>query len=195
MTETAAGAAATDAAAKGAADAEAAIAAAAEQPAAASGADQPAATAPAAEGAAARGAADAAAAIEAAGADATGEAAADPMAAGTDAAAGGTLPSSELRPDTRIAAAADRPDFPYLGVWAADAAACATVDQEGAAGYLVISTLSVRQDGELTLVEPVAMDDGQVSLPVGEETLELTMPSPDQLQLASGETLVRCTAP
>jgi hypothetical protein len=140
-------------------------------------------------GAEAKGAADAAAALE--DAEATREA---PAAETDAAAAAGTLPSSGLRPDTRMAAAADTSSIPYLGVWAPDAAACATVDQEGAGDYLVISTLSVRRGSELALVEAAPMTDGTATITLGETTLELSMPGPDQLQVGS-ETLVRCTAP
>ena len=169
----AAAAASSDAAAKGAADAKAAIEAAATA--------EPAADADAA----AKGAADAAAAIEAAPAI---------EAPAMEAAAPGVLPATGLKPDTLIAAKADTSSIAYLGVWAPDAAACATIDQAGAAGYVVITAISVRQGSDLTVVDAAPLADGKATLTAGDKTIELSMPAADQLQVGSGTPLVRCAA-
>jgi hypothetical protein len=106
------------------------------------------------------------------------------------AAAEPALPATDLRPDTRVALAASDPTRPYLGVWATDAAACASVDQPGATGYAVITGISIRQGTDLTLVDAAPLTDGKATL--GE--VELTLSAPDTLTLG-GTTMTRCTAP
>lgn len=111
-----------------------------------------------------------------------------------EAAALGVLPASGLKPDTQLAAKADASAIAYLGVWAPDAAACATVDQAGATGYVVITSISVRQGSDITIVDAAPLADGKATLKAGDKTIELSMPAPDQLQVGSGAQLVRCTA-
>ena len=97
-------------------------------------------------------------------------------------------PSEGLRPDTRVAAAASNPDLPYLGVWATDAATCTSVDQAGTTGYVVITAISVRQDGDLVLANAAPLTDGKVTL----GDFVIAMPTPDTLTVGGGAPLVRC---
>ena len=158
---------ATDAAeARGAADAEAAVAAAEPSPDAA------------ADGAEARGSADAVAAVA--------------SAETTPAAA--LLPASGLKPDTLLAARAKADDIGYLGVWAADPAACGTVDQASGSGYVVITRISVRQGAEIALVDAVPTVDGKASLKSGESTIEIVQSGPDAISV-NGSALLRCVLP
>ena len=115
------------------------------------------------------------------------------MAPVEPAAAAGKLPAAGLRPDTRLAAAAATDTVAYIGVWAADAAACGTVDQAGATDYVVVSGLSVRQGPSMMLVTPTALVDGKASLGTTETPLEITMPSADTISVNGGAPLVRCT--
>ena len=105
----------------------------------------------------------------------------------------GTLPATGLKPDTRLASTAKTDTVAYLGVWAPDAAACGTVDQAGATGYVVISALSVRQGTEIALVSPTALVDGKASLGTAEAPLEIAMPTPETITVNGGAPLVRCS--
>jgi len=184
---------------KAAADKAAAEKAAADKAAADAAAATAAAAAAPATDAAAKGAADAAAAVDAANAMAP---AADAMAPAANAmaadamapaATAGKLPATGLKPDTLLASKAKTDKVAYLGVWAADAAACATVDQAGATGYVVISGLSVRQGADIALVTPTALDAGKATLGTAEKPLDITMPTADTLSVNGGAPLVRCT--
>jgi hypothetical protein len=112
----------------------------------------------------------------------------------TEVSAPGVLPTAGLKPDTRMALNIEDPGIPYVGVWAPDAAACATVDQPGSSGYVVITRISVRQGSDMTIVEATPLADGKATLTAGDKTIELSMPSADQLQVGSAAPLVRCTA-
>ncbi len=170
---------------KAAADKAAADKAAADKAAADKAAADAAAAAPAATDAAAKGAADAKAAVDAS---------ANAMAPAAEVAAGpGKLPATGLKPDTLLASKAKTDKVAYLGVWATDAAACATVDQAGATGYVVVSGLSVRQGSEITLATPTALEGGKASLGTAEKPLDITMPTADTLSVNGGAALVRCT--
>lgn len=106
----------------------------------------------------------------------------------------GILPATGLKPDTRLAANAKTDQIGYLGVWAPDYAACGTVDQAGATGYVVITKISVRQGSDIVLVDAVAATDGKASLKAGDKTIEIVQAGHDVLSL-NGASLVRCTTP
>jgi hypothetical protein len=114
------------------------------------------------------------------------------MAAAPAAAEAGKLPASGLKPDTVMASKADTSEIAYLGVWAPDAAACATVDN-GGTDYVVATKISVRQGSNITIVTATPLVDGKVSLGTAEKPLDISMPTPDTLQLGTGAPLVRCT--
>src|SRR5690606_10385327 len=126
--------------------------------------------APAATDAEAKGAADAAAAVAAAEA---------PAAEAVSAAA--TMPAEGLKPDTRMAAGADTAKIGYLGVWATDAAGCASVDQPGATEYAVITRISLRQGEDRLLLDAVPAKDGKATLTAGDTTIEIVQTGPDAI--------------
>jgi len=106
----------------------------------------------------------------------------------------GILPADGLKPDTRLAANADRSEIGYLGVWAPTYDACGTVDQAGGTGYVVITKISVRQGSEITLVDAVPATNGKASLKAGDKTIEIAQAGTDVLNV-NGTDLVRCTTP
>ena len=110
-----------------------------------------------------------------------------------EAAATGVLPATGLKPDTIMAAKADTSAIGYLGVWAPDATACGTVDQSGATGYVVITSLSVRQGTDMIIVNAAPLVDGKATLTAGDKTVEIAQSAPDQISVG-GTPLVRCTA-
>ncbi|MBN9310153.1 hypothetical protein, partial [Devosia sp.] len=107
----------------------------------------------------------------------------------------GTLPAEGLKPDTRIAASADRSQIGYLGVWAPDHAACGTVDHAGGTNYLVITSVSLRQGAELpNIVNMVPAVDGKATVKVGDRSIVIAQSGPDSITV-DGKSMVRCTTP
>lgn len=119
-------------------------------------------------------------------------------------------PAENLRADTRAAARAGPagvgPD--YVGVWAADAASCARIDQEAVEVFAVITPTTIRRDESVCNVEEAPLADGAVTLDgvciaegmEEERQISLNMASPDALSIAYGEAaggadLVRCHLP
>ena len=98
-----------------------------------------------------------------------------------------------MKPDVAIAIAGTS-DLPYIGVWAADAAACGTVDQAGNTGnFAVISPVSIRVGTDLAIINAAALVDGKVALPSGDRKFEVAMPTADTVTVNGGAALVRCT--
>ena len=106
----------------------------------------------------------------------------------------GILPADGLKPDTRLAANANRDEIGYLGVWAPNFDACGTVDQAGSTGFVVITKISVRQGSDIVLVDAVPATDGKASLKAGDKTIEIVQAGTDVLSV-NGTSLVRCTTP
>src|SRR5690606_26756616 len=110
-----------------------------------------------------------------------------------EAPAAGKLPASGLKPDTVMASKADTSAVSYRGVWAPDAAACATVDPSASSSAVVSTAISVRQGSDITVVNTTPLVDGKVSRGTAEKPIDITMPTPDTIQIGSGAPLVRCT--
>jgi hypothetical protein len=119
-------------------------------------------------------------------------------------------PPDRLRADTRAAARARPagvgPD--YVGVWAADAASCARIDQDAVENFAVITPTTIRRAESVCNFATAEMADGKAALAASciaegaEENrqIALTLPSPDRLQISfAGESgaadLVRCHLP
>lgn len=116
-------------------------------------------------------------------------------------------PLDQLRADTRAAARAGPagvgPD--YVGVWAADAASCASIDQEPVEIFAVITTTTIRRYEAQCNFEPVEMSEGTATLnaeciaegDVEDREISVEMPTPDTLRLGRPDSniatdLVRC---
>ncbi|MEQ1771270.1 MAG: hypothetical protein ABL879_15675, partial [Devosia sp.] len=116
------------------------------------------------------------------------------------AAAEPKLPATGLGFDTKTAAAGSAVEgMSYIGVWAEDAAGCATVDA-GGAKYVVITTSTVRIGSDAACYgnnRPLAADGtGSVTLQcpaTGRNgKIEISMPSPETLVFNGSPPLVRC---
>jgi hypothetical protein len=107
----------------------------------------------------------------------------------------GILPAEGLKPDTRIAAGADRSQIGYLGVWAPDFLSCGAVDQSAEADFLVVTPISIRRGPRLPdIVTAVPATDGKIAVTVGETSYEIVQLGSDTITL-NGEQFVRCTTP
>lgn len=116
-------------------------------------------------------------------------------------------PADNLRADTRAAARAGPagvgPD--YVGVWAADAASCARIDQDPVENFAVITPTTIRRHESVCNIDAAPLADGTATLQAScisegateDRGVTLTMPSPDALRIQYGEgpggaDLVRC---
>lgn len=106
----------------------------------------------------------------------------------------GVLPASGLKPDTLLAAGAARDQIGYLGVWAPDYVACASVDQAGSTGYVVITGTSLRQGSDTLAVTAMPATAGKATLAAGDKTVEIVQVGPDAISV-NGTPMVRCTTP
>ncbi len=88
---------------------------------------------------------------------------------------------------------ADTSAYPYLGVWAPDAAACETVDKADG-DFTVITKVSLRVGTELSLTDAVTPKDGAATLVSGDKTFVIIQSGPDQISV-NARALVRCTLP
>jgi hypothetical protein len=119
-------------------------------------------------------------------------------------------PADRLRADTRAAAQAGPAGVgpAYVGVWAADAASCARIDQEAVEMFAVITPTTIRRYESVCNFEPVDMAGDDATLQasciaegdVEERAITLSMPSPDRLEIglegaAGTADLVRCRLP
>lgn len=119
-------------------------------------------------------------------------------------------PLDQLRADTRAAARAGPagvgPD--YVGVWAADPASCAQIDQEAVEIFAVITTTTIRRYEAQCNFEPTEMSEGTATLNaeciaegnVEDREISVEMPTPDTLRLGRpgsniATDLVRCHLP
>lgn len=105
--------------------------------------------------------------------------------------------SAGALPDDVVAAAAGdtRPGYGYVGVWAAEAATCASIADPGSAKFAVITDATFR-DGERAYFGSFApMTDNKLSLTVraaaGTRTINLELAGPDSLSV-DGTALLRC---
>lgn len=107
--------------------------------------------------------------------------------------AGGKIPAAAVTGDVAIAAAGSKDDgFGYVGVWAKDAATCATIGDPAASGFAVITTATYRDGPSAEFGAFGKMDGGKISLEVGDKTVALEQSSPDALTI-DGVAMVRCT--
>lgn len=119
-------------------------------------------------------------------------------------------PAESLNADTRAAARAGPagvgPD--YVGVWAADAASCAKIDQEPLEIFAVITPTTIRRHESVCNIEPAPLAEGEVTLDATciaegiteERRISLAMASLDTLRIEyegspGGADLVRCHLP
>lgn len=118
------------------------------------------------------------------------EAASASMAA---APAGGKIPAAVMAGDVAAAAAGSKTDgFGYVGVWAKDAATCATIGDPSATGFAVITTSTYRDGPKAQYGNFGAMTDGKKSIKLSDKTVTLEQSSPDALTI-DGVAMVRCT--
>jgi hypothetical protein len=112
-------------------------------------------------------------------------------------AAANKLPATGLRFDTVLAAAgAEGEGLSHIGVWAADAAGCAKVDQAGATGYVVITGSTYRDDTGTCFGNFGPIADGKGTLEAGctsgHKSVAIEQSAPDAITI-DGVALVRCT--
>lgn len=100
----------------------------------------------------------------------------------------GKVPAEGLRPDTQVALSTSSPGLEYIGVWAPDAEACASVDQAGARGYVVITPDTLRRTNAITRGSAAPLTDGTVMF----NDVQISMPTADSIVVGDGELLVRC---
>ena len=113
--------------------------------------------------------------------------------AASAAPAGGKIPAAAVTGDVAIAAAGSKTDgLGYIGVWAKDAATCATIGDPSATGFAVITTATYRTGPSAEFGAFSAMTDGKITLEVGDKTIALEQTSPDALTI-DGVAMVRCT--
>jgi hypothetical protein len=110
------------------------------------------------------------------------------------------LPATGLGPDTQQAAEGSTVEgMGYVGVWAKDAAGCAAIDQPAAADFAVITNSTIRQGANACYGNFAPLKDGKASLPVGcpaagnSPVVDISMASPDALQIDAGPALIRCS--
>jgi hypothetical protein len=115
------------------------------------------------------------------------------MSSASSAAATGTIPAAALTGDVAVAAPGSTVDgFGYVGVWAKDAATCATIGAPDASGFAVITTTSYRDGPTATTGTFGPLSAGNVSLDVGGLTVSLMQISPTSLSI-NGVAMIRCT--
>ncbi|HVY51333.1 MAG TPA: hypothetical protein VHA07_07175 [Devosia sp.] len=112
------------------------------------------------------------------------------------AAATGKLPATALGGDIGVAAPGSTADgFGYVGVWAVDAASCATIGT-ATSGFAVITTATFRDGPSAFYGNFGALADGKITLSVGgaggSRTISLEQTSPDSLSI-DGKAYTRCT--
>jgi len=109
------------------------------------------------------------------------------------AAAAPRLAATGLSTDTLAAAGGNAADgFGYVGVWAVNAEACATVDQAGGSGYVVITSATFRDGPSAAYGNFGALKDGKLTLKAGQRSIDIAQTTPDELTIA-GTAYVRCT--
>lgn len=96
--------------------------------------------------------------------------------------------------DVAIAAAGSKDQgFGYIGVWAKDAASCATIGDAGASGFAVITTATFRDGATADFGVFNAMgNDNKLTVAAGDRNIELELTGPDALTV-NGTPMVRCT--
>lgn len=106
------------------------------------------------------------------------------------------LASGALQDDTQAAIPGDpEPGYGYVGVWALDAASCASVDQTGATNFAVVTRKTFRDGpkGYFGTFGPLV--DGKLSITVraaqGTRTIVMEQSAPDALTV-DGKALIRC---
>ncbi|HEV7416956.1 MAG TPA: hypothetical protein VGN98_12415, partial [Tianweitania sediminis] len=120
-------------------------------------------------------------------------------------------PVDRLNTDTRAAAsprpAGTVPD--YVGAWAQTPAACAQIDQNGAADFAVITPTTIRQADSVCNMASPTLTSGTATAQAscyadgneGPREIILNLTSPDSLRISSGasvgrgQELVRCHLP
>lgn len=108
------------------------------------------------------------------------------------AAAEPKLPSTGLKTDTLSAAGGSATEgLGYVGVWAVDAAACATIDQAGAANFAVITTATYRDGPNASYGNFGVLKDGKLTIKAGARTIAVEQTSPDALTI-DGKAYIRC---
>ncbi len=98
------------------------------------------------------------------------------------------------------AAGSTREGMGYVGVWAEDAAGCATVDQPNPARYVVITSATIRSNDHACYANNKPLVDGKQTLTFScpavpdskPASVEISMPSPDTLIFNGSPPLVRC---
>jgi hypothetical protein len=109
------------------------------------------------------------------------------------AAATPKLPAAGLSTDTLAAAAGHAGEgFGYVGVWAVNAEACATVDQPGGSGYAVITSATFRDGASASYGNFGQLKGGALTIKAGARSIDIAQTTPDALTIA-GTSYVRCT--
>jgi hypothetical protein len=114
----------------------------------------------------------------------------------TAAGATGTLPASALSGDVGVAAAGSAIEgFGYVGVWAADASACATIET-ASSGFAVITGSTFRDGPSAAYGNFGPLTDGKATLEAGgtggSRSIAIEQTSRDTLSI-NGKDYVRCT--
>lgn|GEM_PF-3008457 len=107
------------------------------------------------------------------------------------------LPASGLSTDTLAAAPGNADEgYGYVGVWAVNAEACATVDQAGGSGYAVITSATFRDGPSASYGNFGQMQNGALTAKAGgasgQRTIALAQATPDELNI-DGTAYIRCT--
>jgi hypothetical protein len=117
---------------------------------------------------------------------------APPAASGTT----GKLPAGALSGDVAVAAPGSTAEgFGYVGVWAADASACATIDT-ATSGFAVITGSTFRDGPSASYGNFGPLADGKATLEAGgasgSRSITIEQAAPDALTI-DGKAYVRCT--
>ena len=95
--------------------------------------------------------------------------------------------------DVAAAAAGSTDDgFGYVGVWAKDAATCATIADPAASGFAVITGISYRDGPRASFVKLGKENGGKLTIAAGSRTINVEQSAPDALTI-DGVAMVRCT--
>lgn len=117
--------------------------------------------------------------------------------------------AEQLRTDTRAAARAATADIgpDYVGVWAGQAADCVKIDEEPLELFAVITPTTIRRYESVCNMAETPLNEGKAEImaecvaegDVEEQTLRLTLSTPERLTIAGAEgggvDLVRCHLP
>lgn len=107
------------------------------------------------------------------------------------------LPVTGLKFDTlQAAAGVEGEGLSHIGVWAADAAGCAKVDQAGATGYVVITGSTYRDDTGTCFGNFGPIEGGKGTLEAGcasgHKSVAIEQSASEAITI-DGVALVRCT--